>query len=82
VNVNNRLAVVTGGAQGIGRRTAELLAQRGYNLAIIDHHQPVETLKAIEANRREALGYSGDVTQLLMPLLMRSSTVSDALMCW
>ena len=62
MNVNNRLAVVTGGAQGIGRRTAELLAQRGYNLAIIDHHRPVATLKAIEANGREALGYSGDVT--------------------
>ena len=31
-----RVAVVTGGAQGIGRRTAELFAERGWSLAIID----------------------------------------------
>ena len=46
---NTRAAVVTGGTQGIGRQTAELLAQRGYRIAIIDLHQPSETVKAIEA---------------------------------
>ena len=56
------VAVVTGGAQGIGRRTAELLVQRGYKLAIIDLQQPAETLKAIEAHGGEALGYAGDIT--------------------
>jgi NAD(P)-dependent dehydrogenase (short-subunit alcohol dehydrogenase family) len=30
------VAVVTGARQGIGRRTAELLAERGYDLALID----------------------------------------------
>jgi NAD(P)-dependent dehydrogenase (short-subunit alcohol dehydrogenase family) len=59
---NARVAVVTGGTQGIGRRTAELLAQRGYRLAIIDIHQPAETVRAIEANDREAMGYTGDIT--------------------
>lgn len=31
-----RVAVVTGAAQGIGRSTAELLAEEGYRLAVID----------------------------------------------
>jgi len=34
--VTARVAVVTGAAQGIGRRTAELLAGRGYELACVD----------------------------------------------
>jgi NAD(P)-dependent dehydrogenase (short-subunit alcohol dehydrogenase family) len=58
----SRVAVITGGAQGIGRRTAELLAERGYRLAVIDLHQPEETVHAITAARGEALGYSGDIT--------------------
>ena len=36
MSANKRTAVVTGGTQGIGRRTSELLAERGYRLAIID----------------------------------------------
>src|SRR5277367_6483231 len=59
---SGRVAVVSGGAQGIGRRTSELLAERGYRLAIIDLHQPEETLKAIEAISGEAMGYSGDIS--------------------
>ena len=59
---SSRAAVVTGGAQGIGRRTSELLAQRGFRVAIIDLHQPEETLKAIEAIGGEAMGYSGDIS--------------------
>ncbi len=37
---NERVAVVTGAAQGIGRRTAELLATKGYAVASVDL-QPV-----------------------------------------
>lgn len=57
-----KVAVITGGAQGIGRRTAELLAERGYRLAIIDLNQPSETLRAIRANHGEAMGFAGDIT--------------------
>ena len=59
---SSRVAVVTGGAQGIGRRTSELLAERGFQVAIIDLHQPSETVKAIEATGGEAMGYSGDIS--------------------
>lgn len=59
---NRRVAVVTGGAQGIGRRTAELLAERGYRVAIIDLHEAAATVKTIEAMGGEAFGYAGDIT--------------------
>jgi NAD(P)-dependent dehydrogenase (short-subunit alcohol dehydrogenase family) len=48
-----RVAVVTGAAQGIGRRTAEVLAEEGYRLAVIDR-RPVEGF--------EALSFVGDVS--------------------
>ncbi len=62
MNPHTRVAVVTGGAQGIGRRTSELLSERGYRLAIIDLRLPAETVKAIEAEGREAIGYAGNIT--------------------
>src|SRR5664280_1698080 len=62
MSTNTRVAVVTGGTQGIGRRTAELLAQRGYKLAIVDLHEPMATVKAIVALGCAAMGYAGDIT--------------------
>ncbi len=49
-----RVAVVTGAAQGIGRRTAEVLAGQGYALALLDR-QPVGGFP-------DALVVTGDVT--------------------
>ncbi|HUN83383.1 MAG TPA: SDR family oxidoreductase [Terracidiphilus sp.] len=57
-----RVAVVTGGSQGIGRHTAGLLAERGYRVAIIDLREPAATLKAIQAAGGEAFGIDGDIT--------------------
>lgn len=59
--MNERVAVITGGAQGIGRRTAEVLADRGYSLAIIDLHEPSSTARGI-GERAEVLAYAGDIT--------------------
>jgi len=58
----NRVVVVTGGVQGIGRRTAELLAQQDYRLAIVDLHHPTETVRSIQAKGREVIVYGGDIT--------------------
>ena len=57
-----RVAVITGGAQGIGRRTAELLAERGYRVAIVDLRMPAETLRSIEQGGGEAFGAAADIT--------------------
>lgn len=62
MSTENRVAVVTGGAQGIGRRTAELLAERGYRIALIDLREPAATLQAIQSRGREAFGFAGDIT--------------------
>ncbi len=56
-----RVAVVTGGAQGIGRRTSELLAERGYRLSIIDLQEPADTMRAIRQAGGEAIAFAGDV---------------------
>ena len=61
MNSNKGVAVITGGARGIGRRTAELLAERSYSLAIIDLHAPTETVNAIEAKGGQAIGRVGDI---------------------
>jgi NAD(P)-dependent dehydrogenase (short-subunit alcohol dehydrogenase family) len=58
----NRVAIVTGGAQGIGRCTAERLAGRGYSLAIIDLLDPAETAAAIRSKGGAVLSFSGDIT--------------------
>jgi NAD(P)-dependent dehydrogenase (short-subunit alcohol dehydrogenase family) len=57
----NRVAVITGGAQGIGRRTAELLAGRAYKIAIIDLQAPTATAHAVESRGGQVLSYTGDI---------------------
>ncbi len=60
---NGRVAVVTGGTQGIGRKTAETLATRGYRVAIIDLRDPAETVRTIEDHGCDAMGYTGNIAQ-------------------
>ena len=58
----SRVAVVTGAAQGIGRRVAEVLADEGYTLALTDLQEATETVAAVRKRGREALAVSGDVS--------------------
>src|SRR5882757_10050061 len=57
-----RVAIVTGAAQGIGRRTAEVLAAAGYALALMDVQSCVETLAAVRAQGEDALELLGDLS--------------------
>jgi len=57
----NRVAVITGAAQGIGRRTAELLAERGYNVGLSDLRSPAETMRAAAAHGTDAMELVGDI---------------------
>ena len=61
-NMENRIAVITGAGQGIGRRTAEVLAARGYRLALIDIQSVDRTMEAIRQIGSEAVALAGDVS--------------------
>jgi NAD(P)-dependent dehydrogenase (short-subunit alcohol dehydrogenase family) len=56
-----RIAVVTGAAQGIGRITAELLAERGYGLVLSDLRPPTETLTTLRARGAAVVDVTGDI---------------------
>ena len=57
-----KVALVTGSAQGIGQRTAEVLAQRGFSLALNDLRAPAETAGKVRAHGVEAIDALGDVS--------------------
>jgi NAD(P)-dependent dehydrogenase (short-subunit alcohol dehydrogenase family) len=58
----SRIAVVTGAAQGIGKRTAEVLAARGYRLALVDLQPATATLRAVHGAGADAIELTGDVS--------------------
>src|SRR4030088_26774 len=58
-----KVAVVTGAAQGIGRRTAEVLAEAGYALALMDVQSCAATLAAVRERGVDAAEYGGDLRE-------------------
>ena len=58
-----RVAVITGAAQGIGKRTAETLAERGYALVLSDLRPPAETLAAVRKSGVEAMEFVGNIAE-------------------
>ena len=56
------VAVITGAAQGIGRRTAELFADRGYRLALSDLRPSDQTLHLLQSRGVEAIDHVGDIS--------------------
>ena len=55
-------ALVTGAARGIGAAIAAELASGGHDVAAFDVLEPAETVSAVQATGRQALGIMGDVT--------------------
>ncbi len=60
----NQVALITGGARGIGREIALLLAGQGADCVLFDINEQLlsQTGKEIEALGRKAAGYAVDVT--------------------
>src|SRR5579871_845300 len=57
-----RVAVVTGSTQGIGRRVAETLAARGFDLVLTDLQASTATTRAVREQGRDALDLPGDIS--------------------
>jgi 3-oxoacyl-[acyl-carrier protein] reductase len=64
MDLEGKVALITGGAQGIGKVTALLLASRGANVAVsdINIHGALETVKEVEGLGRRGLALEGDVS--------------------
>ncbi|HTW27627.1 MAG TPA: SDR family oxidoreductase [Acetobacteraceae bacterium] len=75
-SLNNRVALVTGAASGIGQRIAIGLAEAGADIACLDRTAPAETVARIEALGRRAMSIPGDVTQA--PDLERAVAEAEA----
>jgi NAD(P)-dependent dehydrogenase (short-subunit alcohol dehydrogenase family) len=57
-----KVAIVTGAAQGIGRRTAEVLARAGYSLALLDLKSCESTLAQVRTEGADCAEFLGDVS--------------------
>jgi NAD(P)-dependent dehydrogenase (short-subunit alcohol dehydrogenase family) len=74
-NMQNRVALVTGSAQGIGRAYAEGLAEAGAAVVAADMADTSEVVTAIEAAGGTAIGVSGDVTSQADTKAMVAATI-------
>jgi len=64
MNVEGKVALITGGAQGIGKVTSLLLASKGADVAVSDINigGALETVKEIEGLGRRGCAFEGDVS--------------------
>ena len=65
-----KVAIVTGAAQGIGRRTSEVLAGAGYELLLLDVQSCAAALASIRAVGADAEQVLGDIRD--EPLVARA----------
>ena len=65
--LKDKIALITGGARGIGRDIALTFAREGADICVCDVNEEAlqETVKDLEASGRQAMGLKVDVTNLL-----------------
>ncbi len=61
-NLEGKVALVTGAAQGIGQSLALALAESGAQVVVSDINDPAETVAAIESAGGKAIGSVADIT--------------------
>lgn len=74
--LNNKVAIVTGGSFGIGRATAILFANRGAKVVVADWVEDQETVETIKKNGGEAIFVKCDVSKESEVKAMVEKTVS------
>ena len=64
MRLTDKVSIITGGGQGIGRATAVKFAAEGAKVAVCDINQAAvdDTVREILASGREAVGFNVDVT--------------------
>ena len=63
MRLNDKKAIVTGGATGIGQAVSIALARKGADVLVADIQEATETLKSVQALGRRAISVRTDVTQ-------------------
>ena len=58
----DKVAVITGAANGIGRAFAQRLAGDGVHIAVVDLVDGAETVNLVEATGRQAIAVNCDVS--------------------
>ncbi len=64
--LKNKIAMVTGGAQGIGKGISETLAKQGAHVAIVDLNEEIarETADLIQKENGKAMAVQADITDI------------------